>query len=175
MRTPPRNSLNTRCHRLTLPAALDILHASALDRHQLKAFVRSNLEFSTILNTSATLLRPFSHTIAIALAQLPSIDRAAAKSLRSYGGFNFRNTRGSATLSMHALGLALDLGFDSTLDVPHDNLTDRRYLAVYRAFKAHGNATGEWVFAGMGFAQEDSMHFECSLELLRLYAATGRV
>ena len=75
------------------------------------------------------------------------------------GGFTFRRTRGASSLSMHALGLALD--FDPDGNPYHGDPNTSRFgasgegRAVVRLFELYG-----WYWGGRFKTNPDSQHFQ---------------
>lgn len=75
-----------------------------------------------------------------------------------------RYQRGSTTkISNHSWGTAIDLNINKQLDARGDNMTQVGLLAIAPFFNKR-----QWYW-GAGFPTEDSMHFECSRELLNSF------
>lgn len=79
-----------------------------------------------------------------------------------------RFVRGSQiAISNHSWGTAIDLTLDGQLDRRGDGLVQEGLTLIAPIFNRHS-----W-FWGAGFRTEDAMHFECSDELIRRWAAEG--
>lgn len=78
-----------------------------------------------------------------------------ADEAEDYGGcFNFRNKRGSSSLSVHAWGAAIDLDADDNTFRDHWPMQADMPLEIMECFAREG-----WVAAG-AFWGYDAMHFE---------------
>lgn len=79
-----------------------------------------------------------------------------------------RFVRGSQiAISNHSWGTAIDLTLEGQLDRRGDGLVQEGLTLIAPIFNRHS-----W-FWGAGFRTEDAMHFECSDELIRRWAAEG--
>lgn len=81
-----------------------------------------------------------------------------------------RLVRGSrSSFSNHSWGMAIDLTIDGQLDRLGDGKVQLGLAKIAPIFHAH-----KW-FWGAGFRREDAMHFEVSEQLLRQWAAEGKL
>lgn len=80
-----------------------------------------------------------------------------ADEAEDYGGcFNFRNKRGSSTLSMHAWGAAIDLDADDNTFRDHWPMQADMPIEIMECFAREG-----WISAG-AFWGYDAMHFQAT-------------
>lgn len=87
-------------------------------------------------------------------------------SIGDFGGcYNFRTVRGKTALSRHSWGVAIDI---DVLENPMFGLVPRVHPRTRAIMREHGFAWGGASIWGGDFpwARRDSMHWECSAELL---------
>jgi murein L,D-transpeptidase YcbB/YkuD len=81
-----------------------------------------------------------------------------------------RFVRDSTTaISNHSWGTAIDFTIDGKLDKRGDNKAQKGLLQIHKHFNEFG------FFWGVAFPTEDAMHFEASEELMRRWAADGKL
>ena len=135
----------------------------------------TNKAFIALLETAdfgpfrATGIKP-----AMAALQAVMTDIAAEKpdihaQLRTAGMLCCRYVRGSKgkSISNHSWGIAIDLKIGHNLDGVGDGRVQRGLLEIAPIFQRHQ------FYWGAAFGNEDSMHFEASDQLVRLWAARG--
>lgn len=112
----------------------------------------------------------FVDTLKQVLAQYEDRFPGAWDELTTAGCLCCRLVRGSrATPSNHSWGTAIDLGFNSAIDVRGDGRCYRGLLDLYSVAKGH------LLYWGASYSVTDPMHFEASEELVRHWRAKGMI
>jgi hypothetical protein len=185
---PDRSSINTHC----TGAKVDTMRANigspreplTAECQQDKASdkVKALLETRNVGPFRVTGIKPFLDLLTAVFARVKTDDPALYAALGTAGVLCVRLIRGStSTPSNHCWGTAIDMKMRSSetgrmrLDPRGDNKVQIGCMELYKYFKKHGEETGEWCFWGAGFSTEDGMHFEASDELIRRWAAEGKL
>lgn len=104
------------------------------------------------------------------LAEVQATNADLYSRLGNAGMLCCRWVRGSTSvISNHSWGTAIDMTIDGKLDPRGDNQVQKGLLDLFPFFHKHG-----W-FWGAAFPTEDAMHFEVSDQLIRRWAAEGRL
>ena len=150
----PRASYTDQCQTVTNPRLI-----AALETRQVGGF-----------KARVTMLRPALESLAEVLEKLRQEDPDLHAVLDTAGALCARHVRGApGTVSSHAWGAAIDLTVTGDLDALGDDATQMGLVLLADLFNDAG-----W-FWGAGYSREDSMHFEVGEELLRQWAADGRM
>lgn len=146
----PRGSYNQDCQPVTHPQLMPLI----VLRHVGPFKVRG--------------LRPAVDSLGEVMADIRIEAPEVFAALGSAGMLCVRNQRGSATaISNHSWGTAIDLTLGGALDARGDGRVQAGLAEIHPLFNRHG-----W-FWGAAFGIEDAMHFECSEQLIRQWAAAG--
>jgi D-alanyl-D-alanine dipeptidase len=115
-------------------------------------------------------LRPAVDTLEKILAVVKDKEPDIHSRLGHVGMLCCRFVRGSTTaISNHSWGTAIDLTIDSLLDERGNGRAQKGLLQIFKHFNAFG------FFWGVAFPTEDAMHFEASEQLMRKWAAEGKL
>ena len=115
-------------------------------------------------------LKPAIETVQEIFADIRQNKRHVYDVLGNVGMLCCRYVRGSSSaISNHSWGTAVDLTLEGKLDKRGNERTQKGLLEIYEYFNKHG------FFWGAAFGTEDCMHFEASDQLIRKWAADGRL
>lgn len=136
----------------------------------------TNARLSALLETRevgpirVTMVRPALDSLERIVEQLRTEEPEIYAALGTAGALCARLIRGSSSsISNHSWGTAIDVKLDDRLDSFGDGGTQFGLLLLAELFNEEG-----W-FWGATYGREDSMHFEISEEVLRQWAADGRL
>lgn len=148
----PRESFSTDCQPVTNPRLRDLL------------------ETREVGPIKVTMVRPALDSLERIVEQLRTEEPEIYAALGTAGALCARLIRGSSSsISNHSWGTAIDVKLDDRLDSFGDGGTQFGLLLLAELFNEEG-----W-FWGATYGREDSMHFEISEEVLRQWAADGRL
>jgi hypothetical protein len=115
-------------------------------------------------------LKPAVDTLEQILAAVKDNEPDVHSRLSHVGMLCCRLVRGSTSaISNHSWGTAIDLTIDGVLDQRGNKRAQKGLLQIYKHFNACG------FFWGVAFPTEDAMHFEASDQLMRKWAAEGKL
>jgi hypothetical protein len=115
-------------------------------------------------------LKPAVDTLEQILAVVKDKEPDVHSRLSHVGMLCCRLVRGSTSaISNHSWGTAIDLTIDGVLDQRGNKRAQRGLLQIHKHFNAFG------FFWGVAFPTEDAMHFEASDQLMRKWAAEGKL
>ena len=116
------------------------------------------------------MIRPALNSLERIMERLRASEPDIHAALGTAGALCARLIRGStASISNHSWGTAIDLKLEGQLDGFADGGTQFGLLLLAELFNEEG-----WYW-GATYNREDSMHFEVSEEVLRRWAAEGRL
>jgi Putative peptidoglycan binding domain/D-alanyl-D-alanine carboxypeptidase len=115
-------------------------------------------------------LKPAVDTLEQILAVVKDKEPDIHSRLGHVGMLCCRFVRGSNTaISNHSWGTAIDLTIDGVLDERGNKRAQKGLMQIFKHFNAFG------FFWGVAFPTEDAMHFEASEQLMRKWAADGKL
>lgn len=148
----PRAVYSTECQNPTTPRISELIVHEQVGRLKVRG------------------LRPAVESLRQVLEKIEQTHPDVYSGLGHVGMLCARFVRGSTTaISNHSWGTAIDLTLDGVLDSRGDGRVQQGLVRIAPIFNGSG-----W-FWGAGFRTEDAMHFECSDELVRSWAADGNL
>jgi hypothetical protein len=173
---PTLGEINTHCSAAQVATMEEILGWPNLVQGRPSSIVARHLVTASVGPFRVTGFDLFVDVVAEVFGVVRIQNPGLYEMLGTAGCLDVRPVRGTLnTPSNHAWGTAIDLKVGGILPPRGATECPEGFLALYEAFKAHGLATGDWVFWGAGFPTPDSMHFEASDQLVRKWHAQGLV
>lgn len=147
----PRRVYDDRCREPENPAFLALLETADLGPFR------------------ATGIRPALRALRAVMADVAEQSPEVYRRLSTSGMLCCRLARGSQTISNHSWGIAIDLKINGIADTRGDDCVQRGLLEIAPIFARH------LFYWGAAFPMEESMHFEASEQLIRLWSARGEL
>lgn len=185
---PDPGTINTQCNNARISTMNAILGAPQLPPSQDCQDNRASQKVKDLLETrnvgpfEVTGIKPFLDLLEGVFAKVKIGNPELYDALGTAGVLCVRYVRGSSSqVSNHSWGTAIDISMFNPdthqyeLEPMGSGTVQIGCLELYKYFEDEGGATGEWCFWGAGFGREDSMHFEASDELVRLWQNQGKI